>query len=113
MTHNNCTCRLDEIEFKPIQTARETATIVISSVESSNFAGSIEADKCGAKTSQPASHFHTASGICAENDRVSPSEIEGGTHWKPNSGAVAFLAWGLHIPDSRWQRCHAIRYYKY
>ena len=107
MTHNNCTCRLDEIEFKPIQTARKTATIVISSVESSSFAGSIEADKCG--EDKPTGF--TLPVACDENDHVSPSEIEGGTHWKPNSGAVAFMAWGLHSPDSRWQRCHAIRYY--
>ena len=84
MTDNNCTCRLDEIEFKPIQTARETATIVISSVESSSFAGSIEADKCG--EDKPTGF--TLPVACAENDRVSPSEIEGGTQWKRCKAAV-------------------------
>ena len=52
-----------------------------------SFAGSIEADKCG--EDKPTGF--TLPVACAENDRVSPSEIEGGTHWKPNSGAVAFF----------------------
>ena len=58
----------------------------------SNPAGSIEADKCG--EDKPTGF--TLPVARAENDRVSPSEIEieGGTNWKPNSGAVTFLVWG-------------------